>query len=130
MSESRPEGKIEISLDTWAESKPTPIDLSQKDIDEIHALLDKVGEKCSELGTSFFCSFVTKLNGIGSGTLQSRVGVTKGTLTPEVWCGQFLAVGGLDNLLDNLGDLIDSANARLENCKTLSLILPSTSIIV
>lgn len=120
----------EVSLDTWAASKPEPMELKQEDIDELHDLLTQFGEKCTALGTSFFATFVTKMNGVGASQLQSRIGVTMGTLTPEVWCALYLQTGGLDNLLDNMEDLIDASNERHENCKKLSLILPSTSIIL
>lgn len=123
-------GPVEVSLDSWAASKPTPMELKQEDIDYIHELLTKVGEKCEELGTSFSASFVTRINGVGASQLQSRIGVTLGTLTPEIWCSLFLQTGGLDNLLDNLESLMDAANDRHEVCTKLSLITKPTSIIL
>jgi hypothetical protein len=121
---------MELSLEDWAKTKPEPLALSQKDIDEVHRLMDAVGEKIESMGTSFTFSMVTRIDGLGSGQLQSRMSVTTGTLTPEMWVGQFIATGGMDNLLENMGPLISAANDRLENTKTLSLILPNTSIIV
>lgn len=130
MTEDRPEPKVEITLSDWADSKPVPFELKQEDIAEIHALMDKVGEKCEALGTSFTFSVVTRLDGNGRSQLQSRMGFTKGSLTQEMWVGQYIATGGLEALCDNIGDLLDAANYRDEQTKTLTLILPSTSIIV
>lgn len=121
---------MELSLDMWEKTKPEPIELSAEQIAEVHELIGKVADKCEALGTSFYASFVAKVTGTGQSMLQSRVGATPGTLTPEVWCAMFLATGGLDNLIDNMEPLIDSSNTRFENATKLSLILPSTSIIV
>jgi hypothetical protein len=122
--------KMEYSLDDWVKTKPEPLALDQKDIDEVHRLMDAVGAKIESLGTSFTFSMVTRIDGLGSGQLQSRMSVTPGTLTPEMWVGQFIATGGMDNLLENMGALISAANDRLDNTKTLSLILPPTSILL
>jgi hypothetical protein len=121
---------VELSLETWENTKPEPMELTPEGIAEVDALLTQLAEKCEALGTSFFASFVTSVTGTGQSALHSRIGATPGTLTPEVWCAMFLATGGLDNLLDNMEDLIDSSNARFEKSTKLSLILPSTSIIV
>lgn len=121
---------VELSLESWAATKPEALELTQDQIDEVHALIAKVTEKCDELGTSFFASFVTKVTPTGASALQSRICATPGTLTPEVWCAMFLATGGVDNLLDNMEPLLEASNDRFESCTKLSLILPSTSIIV
>lgn len=121
---------VELSLESWAATKPEALELTQEQIDEVHALIAKVADKCEELGTSFFTSFVTRVTPTGASALQSRVGATPGTLTPEVWCAMFLATGGLDVLLENMEPLLEASNERFEKCTKLSLILPSTSIIV
>lgn len=121
---------VEVSLETWEKHKPAPMQLRQEDIDYIHELLSKVGEKCAEIGTSFNASFVTKIDALGASQLQSRIGITMGTLTPEIWSAMFLQTGGLDNLLNNMEALLDAADSRYENLRKLSIVLPSTSIIL
>ena len=121
---------VEISLESWAATKPEALELTQEEIDEMHALIAKVVEKADELGTSCFVSFVHKSSPTGASALQSRITATPGTLTPEVWCAMFLATGGLDTLLDNMEPLLEASNDRYENCTKLSLITPSTSIIL
>jgi hypothetical protein len=121
---------IEMSLESWAETKPEALDLTQEEIDGMHELISKVVERADELGTSCFVSFVHKSSPTGASALQSRITATPGTLTPEVWCAMFLATGGLDTLLDNVEPLLEASNERFEKCTKLSLILPSTSIIV
>lgn len=120
----------EVTLETWAESKPVPMKISPEDLAEIHALMDQVGAKCEALGTCFSFHLVTRMDGNGRSELQSRMGFNRNTLTQEMWVSQFMAKGGLEEICNNIGDLCDAANYRDENTKTLSLILPSTSIIV
>lgn len=119
-----------ISLDQWANTKPVPMELTEEEITEIHAMMDKVGERLKELGTSFTFSFVTKTEGTGNGQLQSRVHVTPTAMPPEIWVGMLTATGGLDAVIDSMEALIDASNERVENCTKLSLIVPSKSIIV
>lgn len=121
---------VEISLESWADTKPEAMELKQEQIDELNGLIGKVAEKCEEFGTSFFASFVNKVTPTGTSSLHSRIGATPGTLTPEVWCAMFLATGGLYHLLDNMEPLMEASNERFEKCTKLSLILPSKSIIV
>lgn len=127
MTEPQP---VELSLDGWEKTKPVAMELSAENLAELHGLLDAVAKRCEELGTAFFCSFVNKVTPTGQSSLHSRIGATPETLTPEVWCAMFLATGGLDSLLDNMEPLLEACNNRFENCTKLSLVLPSTSIIV
>lgn len=119
-----------VSLNTWAATKPPEMELKQEDIDEIHALMTVVGEKLEALGTTFNFSFVTKMTALGVCQMQSRMGATLETMTPEFWASMLLISGGLDNLLENMEALLEASNERFDNMKKLSLILPSTSIIV
>lgn len=112
----------ELSLEDWAKVKPEVFEVDQKDIQELHDLFDQVAARLLELGVPYYFSFVTKCNGIGASQLQSRIGAQKDRITPEIWCGQFLANGGLDTLLGSLDVLLDCANEKYELTRKLILL--------